>query len=387
MRSGWIGPQDCRLADFAALVEQPTDPADYPYATGIENGVLVYGPDLADTVADPHARRAVQAELSRALLDGPGVLVLAGAFDPDTVDAATKVFTRLLDEQAAAGGAVGDHFAKPGTNGRLWCALDKLAAADPEVFAAYYANDLLAMASEAWLGPGYQVTSQVNVVYPGGVAQVPHRDYHLGFMDTAQAQAFPAPAHALSPALTLQGAIAHVDMPVESGPTFLLPNSQKYVPGYVAWHLPEFQQYAVEHCVQLPLAKGDAVFLNPALFHGAGTNRTAGIARMANLLQVSSAFGRAMEAVDTTAISMAVYPVLQQWVAAGVEPRLIANVVSTAAEGYPFPTNLDLDPPVGSMAPPSQAALVAEALQQGWDQARLAIALEEQGRRRRPPGP
>lgn len=33
------------------------------------------------------------------------------------------------------------------------------------------------MVSEAWLGPGYQLTAQVNVVRPGGKAQEPHRDY------------------------------------------------------------------------------------------------------------------------------------------------------------------------------------------------------------------
>ena len=47
--------------------------------------------------------------------------------------------------------------------------------------------------------------------------------------------------------------------------------------------------YFARNCVQLPLAKGDAVFFNPALFHGAGTNRTADVRRMAHLLHVSSA--------------------------------------------------------------------------------------------------
>lgn len=46
--------------------------------------------------------------------------------------------------------------------------------------------------------------------------------------------------HALSPLLTLQGAVAHVDMPVETGPTLYLPHSQKYPAGYVAFHQPEF---------------------------------------------------------------------------------------------------------------------------------------------------
>ena len=50
--------------------------------------------------------------------------------------------------------------------------------------------------------------------------------------------------------------------------------------------------------MQLPLPKGDAAFFNPALFHGAGTNVSRDIQRVANLLQVSSAFGRAMETVD-----------------------------------------------------------------------------------------
>ena len=168
----------------------------------------------------------------------------------------------------------GDHFARPGANDRVWGALDKLAVTDPETFADYYANDVLALVSEAWLGPGYQVTSQVNVVNPGGQAQVAHRDYHLGFMDRDQAQAFPAHVHALSPGLTLQGAVAHVDMPVETGPTLYLPHSQKYPAGYLGYHDAAFTAYFEEHHVQLPLVAGDAVFFNPALFHGAGTNRT-----------------------------------------------------------------------------------------------------------------
>ena len=50
------------------------------------------------------------------------------------------------------------------------------------MYATYYANDVLAVVSRAWLGPRYTMTSQVNVVNPGGNAQVPHRDYHLGFV-------------------------------------------------------------------------------------------------------------------------------------------------------------------------------------------------------------
>lgn len=380
--TGWYSPEDCRLEDLRALVEQVTDPADHPHADEVVQNVPVYGPRLSDAVADPAGRREVQTELARALLDGPGIVVLRGAFETAVVDRATAAFEALIEEQKRTGGAAGDHFAPPGANDRVWGALDKLAVADPEVFADYYANDLLALVSEAWLGPGYQVTSQVNVVNPGGKAQVAHRDYHLGFMDRERAQAYPAQVHALSPALTLQGAVAHVDMPVETGPTLYLPHSQKYAAGYVAYHDPAFTAYFEDHYVQLPLTKGDAVFFNPALFHGAGTNRTADVRRMANLLQISSGFGRAMETVDTAAICRAVHPVLARRHREGASARTLANVVTASAECYPFPTNLDLDQPVDSLVPPSQADLLHRAATEDWSAAQLDEALAGHAERR-----
>jgi ectoine hydroxylase-related dioxygenase (phytanoyl-CoA dioxygenase family) len=365
--SGWFTAEDCRLEDFRAVVETTTDLAEYPHADEVRENVLLYGARLRDSVATPEGRRTVQTELARALADGPGIVVFAGAF-PDTavVDRATAVFQAMIDEQKAAGVVGGDHFATPGANDRVWGALDKFAVRDPEAFAAYYRNDVIALVSEAWLGRGYQVTSQVNVVNPGGKAQVAHRDYHLGFMSEEQALAYPAHVHRLSPVMTLQGAVAHCDMPVETGPTMYLPHSQKYAPGYVAFHQPEFTAYFDEHFVQLPLPKGDAAFFNPALFHGAGTNRSADVRRMANLLQVSSAFGRAMETVDRTAMCRALYPVLLAQRAAGADERTLRNVVAASAEGYAFPTNLHRDQPIGGLAPETQAELVWRALQGGW---------------------
>ncbi len=182
--------------------------------------------------------------------------------------------------------------------------------------------------------------------------------------------------------LTLQGAVAHCDMPVESGPTMYLPHSQKYEPGYLAWRLPEFRACFEERHVQLPLAKGDAVFFNPALFHAAGTNRSAGIRRMANLLQISSAFGRAMESVDREAVVNAVFPVLLKRRAEGAGERWLENVVAASAEGYPFPTDLDSDPPVDGLAPPSQADVVRRALREEWAPDVLRAELRAGARRR-----
>jgi ectoine hydroxylase-related dioxygenase (phytanoyl-CoA dioxygenase family) len=381
---GWLTQDECRLDDFRALVEQTTTLDDYPYADAVEQNVLLYdSARLREHIGTTEGRRAVQAELATAMMDGPGIVVFKGAFeDTAVVDRATAVFRTLLAEQKASGVAGGDHFAKPGANDRLWAALEKLAERDPEAFAAYYANDIIALAAVAWLGPNYQIISDLNVVNPGGQAQVAHRDYHLGFMEIEQAARYPAHVHRLSPIMTLQGAIAHCDMPVETGPTMYLPYSQRYVPGYMAVGLQEFRDYFDAHYVQLPLAKGDAVFFNPAVFHGAGTNRSRDVERMANLLQISSAFGRMLETVDREKLSIALYPTLRRLKAEGAQARALRNIIAASAEGYPFPTNLDRDQPVDSLNPESQAELVWRALAAGWDQDTFLEQLRAQTWRR-----
>ena len=381
----WPTEADCDLDVFRSLVERRTDPADHPSAERVEQNVPLYdSARLRSLAASPEGRRSVQDELVRALLDGPGIVVLQRAFtDPAVVDAASEAFRALIEEERAGGAAHGDHFAKPGANDRIWNALDKVALRAPEVFADYYANDVLELIAEAWLGPAYQVTSQVNVVNPGGAAQDVHRDYHLGFLTQQRAAAYPAHVHRLSPVLTLQGAVAHCDMPVESGPTLYLPHSQKYEPGYLAWRLPGFVGYFADHHVQLPLEKGDAVFFNPALFHAAGHNRSAGIRRMANLLQISSAFGRTMETVDREAMANALFPVLLRRKAEGVSEDWLRRVIAATAEGYAFPTNLDLDPPVAGLAPPSQADTVRQAVAEDWAPERLRQELRTAAKRRR----
>jgi ectoine hydroxylase-related dioxygenase (phytanoyl-CoA dioxygenase family) len=190
---GYLTEDDCRLADLIDLVSDKTDLADYPHASGIEQNVLSYeSARLRAELGRPDGQRRVAAELVRALQDGPGIVVFTGAFaDPGVVDLATRQFEAIIAGQHAAGGAAGDHFAKAGQNDRIWNALEKLALRAPGVFAAYYANDIIATVCRAWLGPGYQVTSQVNVVNPGGAAQTVHRDYHLGFQTNSAAAQFP----------------------------------------------------------------------------------------------------------------------------------------------------------------------------------------------------
>jgi len=362
--SGWVSNKGDLLAELKSHVEVKTQLSDYKFASAVEQNALVYDCEkLAPVIATRDGRREVMAELGRALLSGPGILAFKKMYaDTAIVDRVSKTFWQIIDEQHARGEAKGDHYAKPGSNDRVWNVQEKLAIRDPDAFVDYYRNDFLALIATAWLGPGYQVTTQVNVVNPGGDAQQPHRDYHLGFMTDEQAIDFPVHVHGVSPLITLQGAVAHTDMPRETGPTMYLPHSQKMVSGYVAWRNDAVKKYFAENHSQLPLQKGDGAFFNPALLHAAGTNQTKDVKRMANLTQIGSAFGRTLESVDREQMSNAIYPVLRARKAAGWSDHEIKTVIAACAEGYAFPTNLDRDPPLKGLAPQSQADFVWQAL-------------------------
>lgn len=368
-RRVWLTPDHCDLEDFKTQINRTTLAAEYPFATLIEKNVPLYDAVAIREIANTdEGRKAVMAEWAEALLSGPGIVVFKNATsDMAALDMMSDHFNAIIAEQRANNTGSGDHFAKAGANDRVWNALEKIALRDPSCFARYYANDMIAMISQAWLGTGYQITAQVNVVNPGGEAQSVHRDYHMGFQTAEQIAQFPAHVHALSPTLTLQGAVAHVDMPLETGPTLYLPFSQTFAAGYFAWRKPEFKEFFNTNYVQLSLEKGDMAFFNPALFHAAGHNMTSDKKRMGNLLQVSSAYGRAMESVYRARMCEALYPVLAKMKKSGaLDERGIHNAIAACAEGYSFPTNLDRDPPLGGLAPETQAAIMAKALEENW---------------------
>jgi ectoine hydroxylase-related dioxygenase (phytanoyl-CoA dioxygenase family) len=154
-----------------------------------------------------------------------------------------------------------------------------------------------------------------------------------------------------------------------------LPHSQKYLAGCLAWRQPEFREYFEANRVQLPLAKGDAVFFNPAVFHAAGANGTA-VKRMANLLLVSSALGRPTEAVDRSAISVAVLPTLLAVIDDGASPAMIANVIAACAESYISAAGLDPDQPGGGQTPPTQADILSRAVAESWSRQQLRTELD-----------
>ncbi|MDJ0821592.1 MAG: phytanoyl-CoA dioxygenase family protein [Paracoccaceae bacterium] len=383
---GYYHADACRLEDFAALTKQQVTLRDYPQASAAPKNVPVYDmAALRPSLEDAGQRRTLMAEWARVLLSGPGVLVLQSACaDTNAIDEATAVYNAIITREKAANGQGADHFAAAGANDRIWNSLQKLCEDAPDAFVRYFASPAIDAICEAWLGPGYQMTAQVNLVYPGGKAQQAHRDYHLGFQTAEVSALYPAHVHELSPLMTLQGGIAHCDMPLESGPTKLLPFSQLYRPGYAAFRRDDFRGYFEARHVQLPLRKGDALFFNPALFHAAGANTSTGIQRMVNLLQVSSAFGRAMESVDRARMSeIALQPLQQAWRAGEISENALDAVIAATAEGYAFPTNLDRDPPVDGLAPKSQQVLLKEAVLNGTDAEAFRTQLHKHAARRR----
>ena len=85
-------------------------------------------------------------------------------------------------------------------------------------------------------------------------------------------------------------------------------------------------------------------------------------------------------ATDRHRIVTAIYPTLVSRKAAGYD---VSEAIASSAEGYAFPTNLDLDQPVDGMSPPTQADIVSQAVDEGASAEELATRLEHYAAARR----
>lgn len=358
------GPQ--AFDTFVAISSRKAKPTDYPLASSIQKNIPVYDLPSFQTLSQEQ-RSSLQAEWYDVLYGGPGVFVTKGLYtDRALLDRVTSTFNTIIQKEKESGASHGDHFAGAGKNDRIWNSFGKHGLTDPASFVSYYSNPWLGLICSSWLGPGYRITAQANNVKPGADAQVCHRDYHLGFMSKDRCAQFPGGIQVASQFLTLQGAVAHVDVPEESGPTRLLPHSQMFEPGYLAYHEPEYREWFLQNYVALPLEKGDGLFFNPALFHAAGTNQSKDIHRMVNLVQISSAFGKPMESIDTFGLVESSWEDLARLYRGQGLSDDVKAFVAAAGEGYAFPTNLDIhEPKAGSMAPESEQDIILDALQRG----------------------
>ena len=101
----WLSTPACRIDDFVHELKASVQATHCPRAADMVRGVPVY--DCAAVrrwAAVPESRVAVMAEWGRAMLTGPGLVVLKGAFtgsELDAVDAVSAVFQQIIDDQKA----------------------------------------------------------------------------------------------------------------------------------------------------------------------------------------------------------------------------------------------------------------------------------------------
>ena len=337
----YFSDSDIDYDELISICSQETIEANYPLSDSISNNVVIYdAKDFRSFVGNIEEEIKLKTEMHHVLESGPGVFVVRNLYNEDVIDESNAIFEKIVKNESNSSN---DHFAA-GTNTRIWNSFQKVAMENQEAFINYYSNDLVKIIAESWCGPNSQMTAQVNIVRPGGEMQKPHRDYHLGFQENEVVEKFPISIHRLSNYLTLQGGVAHTDMPLESGPTVVLPYSQQYDLGYLTWRDTKFTDFFNKYSVQNSMSKGDGIFFNPAIFHAAGANITNNFQRIGNLLQISSAFGKTMEHIDYIKIITHIYPSLLDHIKnKTLSERLIENVLICATDGYAFPTNLDSD--------------------------------------------
>ena len=177
-----LSPQDCDLEQFSQQVERQLTIQNVPQAHDIQKNVPIYDISQLDLTGDTQTLRTEWADVLR---NTAGVLVLKNAYaNTSSIDAATMIYDKIIADEKVASIDKADHFAATGANDRIWNSAQKLCQYDPLVFAQYFGNIAIDTACQAWLGPNYQMTAQVNLVRPGGAAQSPHRDYHLGFQSS-----------------------------------------------------------------------------------------------------------------------------------------------------------------------------------------------------------
>lgn len=351
--STWYFEADCSLNDLKAVIQKGArDSSATIHANTVDNKIPVYDCGyLRSKIGADDYRSEVMAEWSDTLSNGPGIIVLRGCFaDPHVMNRARITFETL--------------FGKP-NNARIWNALDVLSSRDPALFVRYYANVLIAVLCESWVGPNYQVASQIDLIPANSDGQErPRRATHPGLQHSEEASYYPAPMHHAAQSLMLEGIIAHDDID-DMGPLRFLPFSQSYQHGYVAINLPDFQEFFTQNAISLPLKKGDAVFFNPAVYHSNAANETADNLQF-NHLQISSAFSRTMEKVNRIGLCEKIYPsLLSAWQRRDISREEVVAAATVCADGYPFQRNLWQTSNIGPKKPKSQLELLLNGLERG----------------------
>lgn len=219
----------------------------------------------------------------------------------------------------------------------------------------------------------------------------------LSHVPTDHIPAYPIMSQMASQLQTLQGAVAHTDMPLECGPTRLAPFSHQFQKGYMTLKNPEYIAIADKHMSQLPLKRGDAVIFNPACYHQPGINTTDN-ARQACLFQIANTWTVHMVLIDRQAMAKSVWPIMKSWSQqaegrkkgakvnghGGKTEHQLDALISATCEDTLYPVNWRVGkvsrsklPMTDAQATQTQVQAIRTALSEGWDDEKVYKTLDE----------
>ena len=185
------------------------------------------------------------AEWVEALTDGPGVVSIRGAFaTPGAIDAANAALLgdhrRGAAEATSAAAIISPSPAPMTASGtRSKSSACATRTSSPHTTPTRSSRSCRRPGSARAIRSPRSSTSSTPAARPSPctatIIWVSNR--------LAEIERFPVHVHRLSPVLTLQGAVAHCDMPLESGPTLYLPYLAKLPARLLRLARPEFKDY------------------------------------------------------------------------------------------------------------------------------------------------
>ena len=190
-RSCLAEAEDCRLSDLLAVLDEQTRLEDYPHASRVEQQVLVYdstavrpGWPTGRGAARSRPRSRGRSRAARASSSSPGLRRRERARPHDRG-------LQPDDRRPAQPRRRGRRPLRQAGSQRPGLERPREAGGHRPRGLRRLLRQRRGAGSHRLAGPG-QVTSQVNVVNPGGEGQTVHRDYHLGFQSDEVCADYPA---------------------------------------------------------------------------------------------------------------------------------------------------------------------------------------------------
>ena len=131
-------------SSLSEILQMSTRRDQVPFARDIQKKIPIYdGKSLASLQTDPAMCIKLLYEWAWVFSEGPGIIVIQEAISNlDVIAQASRVFEDIIGLEKEKKTA-GDHFAKPGSNDRIWNSLEKHCENNPANFIEYYKENMM----------------------------------------------------------------------------------------------------------------------------------------------------------------------------------------------------------------------------------------------------